>query len=148
VSTRAIDTSSGGFSAQNNLTVASSELSATSDGSYAPAPGSACAALLGGAIGAEGPEGVPAPVGKEVAVPAAAVAVPAPLAARPSVAASPAGRSAQAAPAASPSARGTIDHAAHSSRPRQAKAHHAAHHKRKRARRRFKASHHGTRRHR
>ncbi len=148
VSTRAINTSSGGFSAQNNLTVAPSELSATSDGSYAPAPGSACAALLGATIGAEGPEGVPAPAGKEVATPAAAAAGSAPLAARPSGAASPAGHSAQPAPAATPTARGTIDRAAHSSRPRQAKAHRAHHHKHKRARRRSKATHRSPGRHR
>lgn len=142
VSTRAINTSSGGFSAQGNVTVASSELSETSQGGYAPAAGSACAALLAGAIGAEGPEGVPAPVGKEVAVPAAAAAVPTAPAARPSGAASTTAPSAQPAPAADPPARGTIDRAARATRPRRAKAHHASHHKHKRARRRSKATRH------
>jgi parallel beta-helix repeat protein len=64
VSTRGIDTSSGGFSVQGNVTASASELIATGEGGYSAAPGSACAGVLGGVAGAGAPEALP-PVGNE-----------------------------------------------------------------------------------
>jgi parallel beta-helix repeat protein len=70
VSTRGIDPSDGGFSAQGNIIVSSSELIATGNGGYRPAAGSACAGMvpeLVKGLGVEGAPlgGAPTPVGKE-----------------------------------------------------------------------------------
>jgi hypothetical protein len=70
VSARGIDTSSGGFTAQGNVTASSGELVATGGGAYAAAAGSACAAVLGSTTIGGGPTpsgGAPTPVGKEAA---------------------------------------------------------------------------------
>lgn len=56
VSARGIDTSSGGFTSQGNVTASASELVATGDGSYVAAKGSACAAVF---TATGGPEGSP-----------------------------------------------------------------------------------------
>jgi parallel beta-helix repeat protein len=99
VSARGIDTSSGGFSAQGNVTASSGELVATGGGGYAAAAGSACAAVLSStASGVEGTPsgGAPTPGGKE----AGATATPARQQA--AGAASPSAASAQAAHGATP----------------------------------------------
>jgi parallel beta-helix repeat protein len=65
VSARGIDTSSGGFTSQGNVTATQSELVATGEGAYAPAKGSACANVLT-VSGVEGAPsgGEPTPSGK------------------------------------------------------------------------------------
>jgi parallel beta-helix repeat protein len=73
VSARGIDTSSGGFTAQGNVTASPAELIATGAGAYAAAPGSACAAVLAATVGGGGPApsgGAPPPAEKEAGTPA------------------------------------------------------------------------------
>ncbi len=148
VSTRGIDTSSGGFSAQGNVTASSGELLATSGGGDAAASGSACAAVLGGSVsGVEGvpSAGAPTPAGKE----AGAGATPA----RQPAAASSAAASSQAAPVAGPAAtpaalsaaarpagRGSRSRAAHAHRGRHARSHKRV---RPKAKRHGAVGHHG-----
>lgn len=50
VSTRGIDTTDGGFSAQDNVTASSSELVAAEGGGYLPVAGSACAGVAPGLV--------------------------------------------------------------------------------------------------
>ena len=129
VSTRGIDTSSGGFSAQGNVTASASELIATGEGGFAAAPGSACADVLGSVAGA----GAPAAVAQRQVEPASS--------AEAATHAAPATGSAPAQPP-------TLDSASHAARPRSARVRHAKHKhaKHKHAKHRSKASH-GSRGH-
>jgi parallel beta-helix repeat protein len=128
VSTRGIDTSSGGFSVQGNVTVTASELIATGEGGYSAAPGSACADVLGSVAGAGAPEALP--VGKEEGSTAAAQ--------RQVELAAPAEAATHAVPAAGPGpAQATLDSASHAARPGSAHAHHARHAKHKHTKHRF-----------
>lgn len=146
VSSRGIDTSAGGFSAQGNVTASSGELVATGEGGYAAAAGSACAAVLGST--ASGPErtpsgGGPTPVGKE-AGPGAT-----PARRQGAGASSPAGGSQQAAPAATPAtAPGAVKNVARPStaaaKPHVAHRRHRHSSKRKHATHRSKATHRGS----
>ncbi len=76
VSARGIDSSSGGFSVQANVTAASGELSPTAAGGYRPLPGSACASVLAlpptlgeGAASGTAPVGVLAGSGSSIPAP-------------------------------------------------------------------------------
>ena len=136
VSTRGIDTSTGGFSVQGNVTASASELIATGEGGYSAAPGSACADVLGAVAGAGAPEAVP-PVGKEEA------ATPA-VAQRQVEPAAPTEAATHVAPAAgSAPAQAALDTAPHAARPGSARARHAKHRhtKHRLAKHRPKASH-------
>ena len=143
VSTRGIDTSSGGFSVQGNVTASASELIAT-EGGYSAAPGSACADVLGAVAGAGAPEAA-LPVGKEEG----ATAAVAPQQVEP---AAPTEAATHAAPAAGPAAaQAALDvtshasrsGAAHARRARNAK-HKHKHAKHKRTKHRSSATGHGS----
>lgn len=149
VSSRGIDTSSGGFAVQGNVTASPGELLATGEGGYAAAAGSACAAVIGAA--ASGPEGAPSggaptPVGKE----AGAGATPA---RQPAAVSSATAASSRSAPAAGSAAPGPVGRpAGHASRPRAAHRRHGRHgakHGRagRRAGRNSKTTHRSSRRH-
>jgi parallel beta-helix repeat protein len=138
VSTRGIDTSSGGFSVQGNVTASPGELIATGEGDYSAAPGSACADVLGAVAGAGAPEagseeGAAAPAQRHVEPVAGAQAATSPA---------PVAGSAQ--------AQAALDSASQPAHAGSARSRHARHAKHKRAKHRSakhrsKASH-GSRR--